>query len=117
MNPSYALTVAQKDSNEVELDDEQGRKRALFTDGRKLQSGGSDVYREVAAKWDGDRLVTTEDGPQKNKIERILAYSEGGAVLMETFRILDNKSNPTLTVRYVFDRDMRAASSKAPAKQ
>ena len=114
--PSYNLTVAQKE-NEVELNDEQGRKRALFTDGRKLQAGGSDVYREIAAKWNGDLLTTSEDGPRKDKIERVLSYSEGGAVLFETFRIVDSKGNPKLNVRYVYDRDMRAGSPQSPAKQ
>ena len=116
MNPSFNLTVTQKE-NEVELNDEQDRKRALFTDGRKLQSSNSDTYKETAARWDGDRLVATEDGPHKGKIERILAYSDGGSVLIETFRLLDSKSNPTVVVRYVFDRDMRAAQPQPAAKQ
>jgi len=103
MNPSYSLTVAQKE-NEVELSDEQDRRRALYTDGRKVQKSTNDAFREVAASWDGDRLVSTEEGPHNGKIERVLSPADGGAQLYETFRMLDSKSNTTLVVRYVFDR-------------
>jgi hypothetical protein len=103
MNPAYNLTVAQKE-NAVELSDEQDRKRALYTDGRKVQKSTNDSFREVSAKWDGDRLVATEDGPHNGKIERILSPADGGAQLYETFRLMDSKSNMTLVVRYVFDR-------------
>ncbi|HMD30664.1 MAG TPA: hypothetical protein VKG84_02060 [Candidatus Acidoferrales bacterium] len=103
LNPSYSLVVVPKE-NEVELSDEQDRKRAIYTDGRKVQKATSDSFRELDAKWDGDRLVTTEDGPHNGKIERILAPADGGAQLYETFRVVDSKSNATLVVRYVFDR-------------
>jgi hypothetical protein len=103
MNPSYTLTVAQKE-NEVEMNDEQDRKRAFFTDGRKLQKSTGDTYHEIAAKWDDDRLISTEDGPHNGKIERVLSPAEGGARLYETFLMKDSKSNTTLVVRYVFDR-------------
>src|SRR5277367_231295 len=103
MNPSYSLMVVPK-ANEVEMSDEQDRKRAMYTDGRKVEKSTSDAFREVTAKWDGDRLVATEDGPKKGTIERILSPADGGAQLYETFRVLDTKSNTTLTVRYVFDR-------------
>jgi hypothetical protein len=103
MNPSYSLTVAQKE-NEVEMNDEQDRKRAFFTDGRKLQKSAGDAYHEIPARWDDDRLISTEEGPHNGKIERILSPADGGAQLYETFRMKDSKSNTTLVVRYVFDR-------------
>ena len=113
MNPSYSLKIAQKE-NEVELNDEQDRKRALFTDGRKLEKPKDDTYHEIAAKWDDDRLVTTEDGPKNGKIERVLDPADSGMQLYETFRVKDSHSNTTLVVRYVFDRVMPPAQ---PATQ
>jgi len=105
MNPSYNLTVTdKKKDNEVELYDEQDRKRAVYTDGRKVQKSASDAARDVAGKWDGDRLVATEDGPHKGSIERILSPMDGGEQLYETFKMLDSKGNATVTVRYVYDR-------------
>ena len=55
--PANSLTLAQKNAKdpEVDLTDDQNRKRALFTDGRKLQKPDSkdDSYQEIAANWDG----------------------------------------------------------------
>src|SRR5208282_5728832 len=106
--PSYSLKIVQKE-NEVEMNDEQDRKRALFTDGRKLEKPKDDTYHEIAAKWDDDRLVATEDGPHNGKIERVLDPADGGMQLYQTFRVKDSHSNSTLVVRYVFDRVMPPA--------
>jgi len=103
VNPSYSLSVVPK-QNEVDLSDEQDRKRSIYTDGRKIQKSTSDAARDVIGKWDGDRLVATEDGPHKGTIERVLTPAGGGEQLYETFRMLDSKGNVTVTVRYVFDR-------------
>jgi hypothetical protein len=113
MNPSYSLKIVQKE-NEVEMNDEQDRKRAFFTDGRNLQKSTSDTYHEIAAKWDDDRLVSTEEGPHKGKIERVLTPADGGMQLYETFRMQDSHSNTTVVVRYIFDRVM--PPSQPPAQ-
>jgi hypothetical protein len=105
MNPSYSLKIAQRE-NEVEMNDEQDRKRAFFTDGRKVEKAKDDTYHEIDAKWDDDRLVSSEDGPKNGKIERVLDPADNGMQLYETFRMKDSHSNTTLTVRYVFDRVM-----------
>jgi hypothetical protein len=105
MNPSYSLKIAQKE-NEVEMNDEQDRKRAFFTDGRKVEKPKDDTFHEIDARWDDDRLVSTEDGPKNGKIERVLDPAENGMQLYETFRMKDSHSNTTLVVRYVFDRVM-----------
>ncbi|HKO05205.1 MAG TPA: hypothetical protein VJW51_10670 [Candidatus Acidoferrales bacterium] len=115
MNPSYSLTVAQKE-NQVEMNDEQDRKRVFFTDGRKPGKATSDTYHEITAKWDDDRLVSTEEGPRSGKIERILTPADGGMQLYETFRMTDSHSNPTVVVRYVFNRVMPPAQPAAQTK-
>jgi len=112
MNPSYSLKIVQKE-NEVEMNDEQDRKRAFFTDGRKVEKPKDDTFHEIDAKWDDDRLVSTEDGPKNGKIERVLDPADGGMQLYETFRMKDSKSNTTLVVRYVFDRVMPPAQPAA----
>src|SRR5258707_6660374 len=57
-SPSRGLTLAEaKKDAEVDLFDDQERKRAFFTDGRKLQKSKDLNYQEIAARWEGARLV------------------------------------------------------------
>src|SRR5277367_2327991 len=55
--PQNSFALAHKDA-EIDLNDDQGRKRVYFTDGRKLQKSKDDKYKELAARWDGGRLVS-----------------------------------------------------------
>jgi hypothetical protein len=116
ITPANSLTLAQKDPKdpEVDLTDEQNRKRALFTDGRKLQKPDSkdDSYQEIAAHWDGPRLVTDEKSPRGGKMSRTFELSYDGTQLYETMRLTTGRSNTPLDVRYVYDP---ASSSAAPA--
>ena len=105
--PANSLTLKQKSAKDPEIDltDEQNRKRALFTDGRKLQKPDSkdDSYQETAAHWDGSRLVTDEKGPQGGKMSRTFELSYDGAQLYETIRLTMGRSNTPLGIRYVYD--------------
>ncbi len=105
--PANSLTLAQKSAKdpEVDLTDEQNRKRALFTDGRKLQKPDSkdDGYQEIAAHWDGSRLVTDEKSPRGGKMSRTFELSYDGTQLFETLRLTTGRSNTPLDVRYVYD--------------
>jgi hypothetical protein len=116
ISPANSLTLAQKDPKdpEVDLTDEQSRKRALFTDGRKLQKPDSkdDSYQEIAAHWDGSRLVTEEKSPRGGKMSRTFELSYDGAQLYETLRLTTGPSNTPLDVRYVYDP---VSSSAAPS--
>jgi len=116
ISPANLLTLAQKDPKnaEVDLTDDQSRKRALFTDGRKLQKLDSkdDSYQEIAAHWDGSRLVTDEKSPRGGKMSRTFELSYDGAQLYETLRLTTGRSNTPLDVRYVYDP---VSSSAAPA--
>jgi len=105
--PANSLTFEQKDPKnpEVDLTDDQNRKRALFTDGRKVQKADSkdDNYQEISAHWDGSRLVTDEKSPRGGKMSRTFELSYDGAQLYETLRLTAGRSNAPLDVRYVYD--------------
>jgi hypothetical protein len=116
--PANSLTLRQKSANDPEIDltDDQNRKRALFTDGRKLQKPDSkdDRYQETAAHWDGSRLVTDEKGPRGGKMSRTFELSYDGTQLFETLRLTTGRSGMPLDVRYVYDA---VSSSGAPPNQ
>lgn len=117
MNPANQLTVADlTNSGEVELTDDQQRKRALFTDGRKLQKSKDANYQEIAAHWSGKQLATDEKGPH-GKLSRTYELSYDGTQLYETLNIAMGRSNSTLLVRYVYDAygPPPAAGASAPA--
>jgi hypothetical protein len=117
MNPSTRLTVADlTNSGEVDLTDDQQRKRALFTDGRKLQKSKDVNYEEITAHWSGKQLATDEKGPH-GKMSRTYELSYDGTQLYETLHIPMGRSNTTLLVRYVYDAygPPPAAVGSAPA--
>jgi hypothetical protein len=105
--PDQRLSVSQHMDKDPEIDitGDQDRKRALFTDGRKLDkpkdTGNS--YQEVAAHWDGPRLVTDEKGPKNGKVSRTYELSPDGLQLWETIHSTDSKGNKPTTVRFVYD--------------
>ena len=102
---SNTLTIAEA-KREVETDifDDQQRKQALFTDGRKLQKSKDLNYQEIAARWDGNRLVTDEKSPSGNKISRSYELSYDGTQLYETVRLTRGRSNSQVSIRYVYDQ-------------
>jgi hypothetical protein len=123
LNPSSKLTVAEPviptpapvhegsvPSAEVDLFDDQRRKRALFTDGRKLQKSKDSNNQEIAAHWDGKRLATDEKGPRGNKLSRTYELSYDGTQLYETLHLTSGRNNGTMLIRYVYD-----ASGAPPA--
>jgi hypothetical protein len=114
--PSNSLALAQKDPKdpEVDLTDDMNRKRALFTDGRKVQKPDpkDDSYEEIAARWDGSRLVTDEKGPRGGKMSRTFELSYDGAQLYETLRLTVGRSNTPVDIRYVYEP---VPASAAPA--
>jgi hypothetical protein len=105
ISPANSLTLAQKSAKDPEVDvmEDQNRKLALFTDGRKLAKSDAkdDSYEEIAAHWDGSRLVTDEKSPRGGKMSRTYELSYDGAQLYETLRLTVGRS--PLDVRYVYD--------------
>lgn len=114
MSPLAALTLAEaKKDVEVDLFDDQQRKRAFFTDGRKLQKSKDANYQEIAAHWDGTRLVTDEKTPRGDKMSRTYELSYDGTQLYETLRMTVGRNNTPLIIRYVYDQGPGSATSGA----
>ena len=105
VNPPHELRLGQKYDKdpEVEMIDDREHKRAFFTDGRKLEKSKDPAYEEIAAHWDGNKLVTDEKASHNGKMSRTYEVSPDGKQLWETVRITDSKGNHPVTVRYVYD--------------
>jgi hypothetical protein len=95
---------------EVDLVDDRNRKRAFMTDGRKLQKSKDENYQEIAAKWDGNRLVTDEKDPRGNKMGRTFELASDGLQLYETLHMTTGRSNTPRVIRYAYDIPAQTAS-------
>jgi len=103
LSPPATMTFSMTGA-EVDLQDDRDRKRAFMTDGRKLKKSKEDNYREIAAKWDGNRLVTDEKSPRGGKISRSFELSPDGRQLYENLHIESSgRSNRSLDMHYVYD--------------
>ncbi len=113
LTPARSLTVAEaKKDVEVDVFDDQQRKTAIFTDGRKLQKSKDNTNQEIAARWDGNRLVTDEKTPSGKKMSRIYELSYDGTQLYETLQLTRGHSNSQVSIRYVYDQvNARAANT------
>lgn len=111
IEPATSLTFTQKEG-EVDVTDDQGRKRIYFTDSRRPQKSKDDSYKEAAARWDGAKLVAEEKGTHGGRITRTYELSPDGKQLDEAVR-LDSSHLGLVTVRYVFD--VASAPPIAPA--
>jgi hypothetical protein len=116
INPAESLTLAQKSTAEVDLTDDQGRKRVFYTDGRKLQKSKDDKYQELAAHWDGSRLVSEEKGTRGRTITRTFEIAPNGQQLYETVELNNSRSSSPVVIRYVYDPSPEN-SAAAPANR
>jgi len=105
--PAKAITLSMTGA-EVDLVDDRDRKRAFMTDGRKLQKSKDENYQEIAAKWDGHRLVTDEKNPRGGKMSRTFELSYDGRQLYETLHMTTGRNNAPLVIRYAYDVPSRA---------
>lgn len=113
IEPATSLTFTQKEG-EVDVTDDQNRKRVYFTDSRKPQKSKDLNYQEAAASWQGARLVAEEKGQHGGKITRTYELTPDGNQLDESVR-LDSAHMGLITVRYVFDLTSSSAPAVAPA--
>src|SRR6266852_7766621 len=104
--PAKAITLSMTGA-EVDLVDDRDRKRAFMTDGRKLQKSKDENYQEIAAKFDGSRLVTDEKNPRGGKMSRTFELSYDGRQLYETLHMTGGRNNTPLVIRYVYDIPMQ----------
>jgi hypothetical protein len=112
VRPANSLTIAEaKKDVEVDTFDDQERKRAFFTDGRKLQKPQNANYQEIAARWDGARLVSDEKDPRGRKLSRTYELSYDGTQLYETVRLTVGHSDSVVSIRYVYDQSGNPQSS------
>jgi hypothetical protein len=103
MSPPSTMTFSMTGA-EVDLMDDRQRKLAFMTDGRKLKKSKDDNYQEIAAKWDGNRLVTEEKSPRGGKMSRTFELSPDGRQLYENLHIEGNGRNShTMEVHYVYE--------------
>ena len=100
--PQNSLALAHKDA-EIDLTDDQGRKRVYFTDGRKLQKSKDDKYKELAARWDAGRLVSEEKGPNTIRLTRSFEISPDGQHLYETLAVDLGAVSGFILLRYIYD--------------
>ena len=100
--PQNSFALAHKDA-EIDLLDDQGRKRVYFTDNRKLQKSKDDKYKELAARWDAARLVSEEKGPNTIKLSRSFEISPDGQHLYETLAIDLGAVSGFVLLRYTYD--------------
>ncbi len=102
MHPGGSLVIDLKNP-EIDVTDDQFRKLLLYTDGRQLPKATDDRREEVAAHWEGSRLVSDEKSPLGGKMSRVFELSPDGRQLDETLRIDSGRSGRPLTIRYVYD--------------
>lgn len=103
LSPPKTMTFSMTGA-EVDLMDDRDRKRAFMTDGRKLQKSKDDNYQQIAAKWDGNRMITDEKSPRGGKMSRTFELSPDGRQLYENLRIESSgRNNRSLDVHYVYD--------------
>jgi hypothetical protein len=100
--PANAITLSMTGA-EVDLMDDRDRKRAFMTDGRKLQKSKDANCQEIAAKFEGNRLVAEEKTPRGDKMSRTFELSEDGRQLYETLHMTSGRSNAPLVIRFVYD--------------
>ena len=113
IEPATSLSFVQKE-NEVDVTDDQGRKRIYLTDSRHPQKSKDANYQESAAHWEGARLVAEEKGLHGGRITRTYELTPDGKQLNENVR-LDNSHTGLITVRYVFDVTSSSTPTVAPA--
>jgi hypothetical protein len=102
MTPPSKMTLSMTGA-EVDLLDDRDRKRAFMMDGRKLQKSKDANYQEIAAKWEGSRLVTDEKNPRGGKLSRTFELSSDGRQLYETLHMTSGRNNTPLVIRYVYE--------------
>lgn len=105
VNPPHEIKLSQnfdKDP-EVLMSDDREHRTAFFTDGRKLEKEKDPSYKEIAARWDGSKLVTDEKASHNGKLSRTFELSSDGKQLIETVHLTDSKGNHPVNVQYVYD--------------
>ncbi len=102
VRPAESLSIALK-TGEVDITENGSRELIFYTDGRKLKKSKDAVNQEIAAHWDGDRLVSEEKSPEKGKLIRTFQLSPDGRQFYMTLSVGTNKSRTPVVLQYVYD--------------
>jgi hypothetical protein len=118
IEPARSLMLAEA-MRDVEIDafDDQQRKTAIFTDGRKLEKSKDANNQEIAAHWDGNRLVTDEKTPRGQKMSRTYELSYDGTQMYETVRLTRGRSGSQVSIRYVYDQAGAKTAQSSQTRQ
>jgi hypothetical protein len=113
IEPARSLMLAEA-KRDVEIDafDDQQRKTAIFTDGRKLEKSKDAANQEIAAHWDGNRLVTDEKTPRGQKMSRTYELSYDGTQMYETVRLTRGRSGSQVSIRYVYAKTAQSSQTR-----
>jgi len=98
------LRIEQKGA-EIDIIDAENHRRALFTDGRKIEKPKKDSPdTQVKARWQGQTLTTEEKGPNGEKISHAYELSsEGKSQLVDTLTVESKRLNTPIIIRSVYD--------------
>ena len=102
IQPAESLAFDLKTA-EVDVTENGGHKLVFYTDGRQLQKTKDATSQEIAAHWDGTRLVSDEKSPEKGKMSRTFELSQDGRQFYETISVETNKSKSPVVLQYVYD--------------
>jgi hypothetical protein len=102
LNPADSVNLTIKDG-EVDFSDNQNRKRVFYTDGRKLEKPKDENYREIAAHWEGNRLVAEEKSAPGGQLRRSFELAAEGQKLYETVYLEGTRQRSSVSIRFVYD--------------
>lgn len=102
VQPANQLTVVQKEP-EIDVSDDDDRKFAFYTDGRKVEKSKDPSHQDFDANWQEYRLVAEGKDPRGNKYERSYEVLEGNRQLRETILLKVGRNNTEVSIRYVYD--------------
>jgi hypothetical protein len=112
VQPANQLTVAQKEP-EIDVSDDDDRKFAFYTDGRKVEKSKDPSHQGFDAKWEEYRLVAEGKDPRGKEYERSYEVLEGNRQLRETILLKVGRNNTEVSIRYVYD--LISPPAKSPA--
>ena len=112
VQPANQLTVAQKEP-EIDVSDDDDRKFAFYTDGRKVEKSKDPNRQDFDAKWQEYRLVAEGKAPRGKEYERSYEVLEGNRQLRETILLKVGRNNTEVSIRYVYD--LISPPAKSPA--
>ena len=102
LQPANQLTVVQREP-EIDVSDDDDRRFAFYTDGRKVEKPKDPTHQNFDAKWEEYRLVAEGKDPRGNKYERSYEVLEGNRQLRERFLLKVGRNNTEVSIRYVYD--------------